>query len=121
MRENQFSKEARDLTSRTVPRGAAPLPIFPDEVTSAGDRTDPFASEGPMLTSSEWPTSSEIENALLDADPFPTRDRALSSAGDVPDLFGELEPPLPRDTLPSPPPVADEPVRLELPRNQRLP
>jgi len=121
MQEDQLSKQARDLSSRVVPRGAAPLPTFPDEVTSAGDRTDPFASEGPMLTSSEWPTSSEVENALLDTDPFPARDRTLNLAGDVADLFGELEPPLPRDTLPSPPPIADEPIRLELPGNQRLP
>ena len=124
MRDNQLSKRANDITSRLVPHGSPPLPIFPEEADSvdgAGERTDPLASAGPILESSEWPTSSELENSLIETDPFPMGGGTLNLAGDLADLFGELEPPLPRDTLPSPPPVLEEPARIEIPRSRRLP
>jgi len=108
MRDNQLSKRLDDISSRSVPHGPPPLPIFPEEVEHAAERTDPLASEGPFLVSSEWPTSSELENALLDSDPFPTSASSLSLADNIGDLFGGFEPPLGRDTLPSPPPVADD-------------
>ena len=121
MGDNQLSKRANDITSRLVPHGSPPLPIFPEEAEGAGEQTDPLASAGPILESSEWPTSSELENSLLEADPFPMGDCSLNLSGNLSDLFGELEPPLPRDTLPSPPPVLEEPARIEIPRNRRLP
>jgi hypothetical protein len=108
MRENQLSKRMDEISSRSVPHGSPPLPIFAEEMDDAAERTDPLASDGPFLASSEWPTSSELENALLEADPFPTSENSLSLAGDIGDLFGGFEPPLGRDTLPSPPPAAED-------------
>lgn len=121
MQDNQFSKRVEGKENHQGPLGSPLLPIFAVDEACAAEATDPLASEGPFLKSSEWPTSSELESALIESDPFPTSEDTLRLGGDLPDLFGEFEPPLPRDTLPSPPPVADEPVRMEVPRTQRLP
>jgi len=119
MQDSRFSRQAEDAQSRPLRSGSGTLPIFPKD-TNAGEATDPLASEGPFLKSSEWPSSSELESALIESDPFPTNDvHRAASVGDI-DLFGELEPPLPRDTVPSPPPVAEELPRVDLPKNHRI-
>jgi hypothetical protein len=58
---------------------------------------------------------------MRDSDPFELRDASKSLTGEIAELFGEIEPRLPRDTLPSPPPSLDEPLRFELPRSGSLP
>jgi hypothetical protein len=121
MRNNQFSKRVQGTESHSVPPGSSKLPIFPEDDDGTDEATDPLASDAPFLVSSEWPSSRELETALLESDPFPTSESTLSTSGEVLDFFGELEPPLPRDTLPSPPPVADEPTRIDIPRAHRLP
>ena len=83
-----------------------------------GESTDPLASEAPLLRQSEWPSSDELESALLEADPFESVDGSNSLTGEIAELFGEIEPRLPRDTLPSPPPSPDEPLRFDLRRNR---
>jgi hypothetical protein len=120
MQGSHFSKRVEAVQNCQLRPGSAPLPIFPAEVDTDNDRTDPLASEGPLFCSSEWPTSSELEAALLDADPFPTTNESRSLAGDHSDTLGEFEPPLPRDTLPSPPPAGEEPSRMEIPQIERL-
>lgn len=120
MQENQFSKRVVEAQNRPGPPASSKLPIFPAEGGSTGDATDPLASEGPFLSSSEWPSNSELESALLESDPFPfpTSENSMLVSPDVEDLFGELEPPMPRDTLPSPPPLADEPTRVDVPQRR---
>lgn len=85
------------------------------------EKTDPFASEGPLQGASEWPSSDELDFAMRDSDPFELRDGSTSLAGEIAELFGEVAPRLPRDTLPSPPPSLEEPRRFELPRMGPLP
>lgn len=86
----------------------------------AGEPTDPFASEGPLLAQSEWPSADELETSLLSADPFEFVDGSKSLSGEIAELFGEIEPQLPRDTLPSPPPSADESAWFDLTRSHPL-
>ncbi len=125
MQENQFSKRVAEAQNHPLPPRSARVPIFPAEGSSdAGEATDPLASEGPFLTSSEWPSHSELETALLESDPFPfpTSEGSMLVSADAEDLFSDLEPPMPRDTLPSPPPAADEPLRADVSRRaQRQP
>lgn len=69
-------------------------------IVPAAEPTDPLASAGPMLSPSDWPSTDELESA------------------EITGLFSEIEPILPRDTLPSPPPSPEEPLRFELPRRR---
>lgn len=109
------------LAARSARRISGPVQSFASEGAQAGEPTDPFASEGPLLEPSEWPSSDELDFAMRDSDPFELREGSRCLTGEIAELFGEIEPRLPRDTLPSPPPSLDEPLRFELPRTGRLP
>ncbi len=109
------------LSARPARRISGQVQSFASEGALAGEPTDPFASEGPLLAPSEWPSSDELDSALRDSDPFELRDGSRSLTGEIAELFGEIEPRLPRDTLPSPPPSLEEPLRFDLPRVGRLP
>jgi hypothetical protein len=98
--------------SERVGPGSHTTPIAP-----AVEPTDPLASAGPMLSPSDWPSTDELESALLAADPFEFVGGS-SLTGEITELFSEIEPVLPRDTLPSPPPSPEEPLRFELPRRR---
>lgn len=102
-------------------RVSGEMPLFANETVQANEPTDPVASEAPLLTQSEWPSTDELESALLEADPFELADGSKSLTGEIAELFGEFEPRLPRDTLPSPPPSLDEPRSVKLPRGGGLP
>ena len=123
MQRNESSNRevVEGIAARPARRVSGQIQSFPSEGTQASEKTDPFASEGPLLGSSEWPSSAELDSAMRDSDPFELRDGSTSLTGEIAELFGEIEPRLPRDTLPSPPPSLDEPLRFELPRTGRLP
>ena len=83
--------------------------------------TDPLASDAPLRNDSEWPSSDELETAMLEADPFEMVDGPRTLTGEIAELFGELEqhlPLLPRDTVPSPPPGHEELQVPKLPPNR---
>ena len=123
MQRNESSERdwVEGMPARPTRRVSGSVQSFAGEGVQAGEKTDPFASEGPLLGPSEWPSSDELYFAMRDSDPFELRDGSKSLSGEIAELFGEIEPRLPRDTLPSPPPSLDEPLRFELPRTGRLP
>ena len=117
MRQNQTQErdqvdEAQRLPgphSERVGPASHAAPVAP-----AVEPTDPSASAGPLLGQSDWPSTDELESALLARDPFEyVDDKSLS--GEIAELFCDVKPMLPRDTVPSPPPSPEEPVRFEWP------
>ena len=107
--------------SHPTRRISGELASFAAEAIPANVPTNPSASDGPLPAQSEWPTADELESAIRDSDPFELAGGSCSLTGEISELFGEMEPRLPHDTLPSPPPSFDEPQRLELPSSRREP
>jgi hypothetical protein len=98
---------------RKVPCVAGPLATVEDEAHAEALATDPLASDAPLRRQSEWPTSDELESAMLEADPFEATDANHRLTGEIAELFGDNEAHLPRDTVPAPPPGIDEFAKLD--------
>lgn len=106
MQSNQFPEY--DVGDGNLARPLRHVTEADDEAYGDATATDPLASDAPLCRESQWPSSDELETAMLEADPFEMIDGPGTLTGEIAELFGELEPPLPRDTLPSPPPGQDE-------------
>ncbi len=105
--EGNLARPIRHVTGST--------PVDPDNECVDARATDPLASDAPLRRQSEWPSSDELESAMLEADPFEMVDGSRSLTGEIAELFGEIEQHSPRDTVPSPPPGLDEPLPGVLP------
>ena len=90
------------MASSEVTRGSRVTPVAP-----AAEPTDPLASTGPSTLPPSWFPADDRESAGPDAEAFELVGGSEFSS-QAPESSGEIIPPRPRDTVPSPPPCLED-------------
>ncbi len=109
------NSERVPASTNEVTRGSHVTPVAP-----VADPTDPVACSGPLTLPPTWFPNEELEPASVATDPFGPTDGSELSSRTLGSL-GEIIPPRPRDTVPSPPPCMEEYELSELPNSEDRP